>query len=174
MIDTSSGLLQALLQAHSDSALRGNISHKALQLAAAGSHNYIQSICAAMLTLGGTHAPLLATYDLLVDPRPDAAAEILLMEGKRVPGWGNAFVKDRPDPLWIPVEALLSDATRATIMSVTDALHGHGKHIFPNPSCYTAACAIEMNMPREIAPYLFVSGRLGAWTQEYARMRGLS
>ena len=173
MTDTKSELLEAVLRAHAQSALRGNVSHRALQLAAAGSHSYVQAICAALMTLGGTHAPLLQTYDLLADPAPDAAAEILLLEGRRVPGWGNAFVKDAPDPIWTPVEELFPPDMRLKIERVTLTLHARGKAIYPNPSCFTAAVGLIMDFPREVTPYLFICGRLGAWTNEYARVREL-
>jgi hypothetical protein len=48
--DTKDMLLDALLQAHADSALRGNISHEALRLAAVGSEDYLKAICAALMT----------------------------------------------------------------------------------------------------------------------------
>jgi citrate synthase len=99
---------------------------------------------------------------------------MLLLDKRRVPGWGNAFVKGRPDPIWTPVEERLPIAQRAQIERVTLTLHAHGKLLFPNPSCFTAAVALTMRLPREITPYLLICGRLGTWTHEYARVRGLT
>jgi len=175
MIETSirSDLLAALSCAHDRSACRGNISHQALQLAAVGSGDYLKAICAAIMTLGGVHAPLLQTYALLALPEPHLEAEAMLGAKQRVPGWGNAFVKDGPDPLWQHVHNMLPASHAAKIDAVTQVLHAHGKKIYPNPSCYTASVALLTGMPMEITPFLLVEGRLSAWTQEYVRMRGL-
>lgn len=171
---TNDTLLSALYAAHAESALRGNNSHQALVLAAHGSGDYLKSICAALMTVGGVHAPLLDTYDLLSCEDLPAAIHRLMALGKKVPGWGNSFVKGSPDPLWEPVRLLLLDMDprlSARIDSGTDCLHAAGKDLYPNPSCYTAAVAILTETPREISPYLFLNGRLTAWTLEYLRVR---
>ena len=169
-------LVTVVYRAHSESACRGNISHKALQLAAVGSGDYLKSICAALMTLGGVHAPLLATYDLLSSLHIVEDVEMMMSEGKRVPGWGNAFVKGSQDPIWQPVHNLLCDINPELVNqidAVTSYLHRLGKKIFPNPSCYTAATAILIEMPRDITPSLLLNGRLPAWTDEFVRIRNL-
>lgn len=169
-----SDLFTVVEAAHAASALRGNMSHHALVLAAMGSHDYTKAIAAALMTLGGTHAPLLCTYDFLALSDPAAEASDLLEEGQFIPGWGNGFIKGDHDPIWQDVRAILEaqyPAWFATIEDVTDVLHGHGKRIFPNPSCYTAVAALITGMPREIVPVILIRGRLQAWTDEYLRVR---
>lgn len=166
-------LLDAMNAAHQASALRHNISHEALVLAARGSGNYIQSITAAMMTLGGMHAPVVDVCALLRFPLTKAHIDQIVQRGGRLPGWGNGFVKGEPDPLWQEVDGLLREVNpeiMAKIDEVTAWLHEAGKRIYPNPACYTAASALTMALPAEASPYLFVSGRLGAWTREFCRI----
>lgn len=130
-------------------------------------------MCAAMLTLGGLHAPLLQTYDLLVQDDPLSTVNHLIEHGRRVPGWGNSLVKGRPDPLWEECALALSDASPSvhnTIADITQCLHACGKLVYPNASCLTAACAIALNLQRSVLPYLLLNGRLKAWTSEYLRV----
>jgi citrate synthase len=167
-------LFHLVCEAHERSALRGNLSHHALRLAALGSGDYVKSICAALMTLGGIHAPISQTYDVLSAPSPLNHAKQLLLEGHRVPGWGNAFEKGHDDPEWAPVKAYIwaNHAPMAGhIDKITKTLHDCGKDLYPNPSCYTAAAAIIMGLPRESAAVLFIHGRLWEWTKEFNSTR---
>lgn len=174
-------LLVALGSAHDASALRHNISHDALILATQGSGDYVHAVTAAMMTIGGAHAPVVATCYALQHPDPSALVSSCLEKGVKVPGWGNGFVKDGVDPLWREVDAMLREMDvplMAKVDAITDALHRAGKLIYPNPSCYTAAVAVTSGIQTEASPFLFISGRLAAWTREYCRvtqaMRGAS
>lgn len=168
-------LLDALNTAHEQSALRHNFSHDALILASLGSGSYVQAITAAIMTIGGTHAPLLDTYRVLSVPAEDVSTSVqaFVKAGVKVPGWGNGFIKDVADPIWGEVDALLRESDAALMKKVdliTEALHAAGKRIYPNPSCYTAAAALVLGMPRDAIPFLFISGRLPAWTKEFCRV----
>jgi citrate synthase len=166
-------LLDILYQAHHESALRGNCSHAAVVLAAQGSGDYFKSIAAGLLTLGGLHAPLMATYDLLESPDYLLRVSAALARHQRVPGWGNGFVKDGPDLIWTDCAEAVANQAPALyerILSITDALHYAGKRIYPNPSCYTAAVALYLGIPRYAVGELLIRGRLKAWTNEYGRV----
>jgi citrate synthase len=168
MPSVSLAILDVLYEAHYQSALRGNCSHHALVAAAVGSGDYFKALAAGLMTLGGTHAPLMATYDVL-------CAEHLpvLHDGRRVPGWGNGFVKDGPDPLWQNVQEALEETSpemSAKIQAITQHLHDAGKRVWPNPSCYTAAVAITVGIPRYAVGELLIRGRLKAWTEEFGRV----
>lgn len=166
-------LLDTVLKAHHESALRGNPSHCALVLAATGSGDYFKALAAALMTLGGTHAPLAQTYDLLASDRSALLAQDMLFNGRRVPGWGSGFVKNEIDPIWLDCDRLIRDgypAIAETIVSITDVLHRSGKRVYPNPSCYTAATALALGVPREAIGEILVRGRLNAWTTEYQRV----
>ena len=176
MVATQADLLAALRTAHEASALRGNPSHEALKLATLGSGSYVQAITAALMTLGGAHAPLVETCRLLEAEDPCQEVHNALMAGQKVPGWGSGFVKGGIDPLWREVDTLLHTlypARMGTIDQMTDILHAAGKLVYPNPSCYTACVAVIMGLAPEASPYLFVSMRLPKWTEAYCRAKGV-
>lgn len=161
-------LLNALLAAHDQAARRENASSVTLRVAFAGSGSYTSALAAALNALGGPHAPLVETYELLASEAPVMAATDILMRGGRVPGWGNSFIKRVPDPLFAEVADLLKEhwpEVNITLSGITDCLWRCEKLIFPNPSAWTAAAALVLGLPAELAPFLFVAGRLSAWTE---------
>ena len=97
----------------------------------------------------------------------DAAQEarLKLSRAELIPGWGGSFQKDGPDPMWQPVREALPYNMLSKINTVTQVLHSDGKTIYPNPSAYTAAVAILLGIPSDIAPWLLISGRLKGWTE---------
>lgn len=162
-------LLLALRRAHAIAAQRNNASTASLLNAAHGSGDYTKAIAAALMTLGGRHAPIEATMRVLTAAEPEKYVADLLGQGRMVPGWGNSFVKGKPDPDWTEVAHLLARGCPkllGVIGLVTRTLHEAepAKKVFPNPSCYTAAVALALDIPGVIAPWLFISSRLEAWT----------
>lgn len=160
-------LLKTVLEAHRQSATRNNCSAAALQHAWHGSRSYSQALIAALATLGELHGPIVQTYELL-SFNCAGRVEALLEAGQRVPGWGNSFIKGELDPLWRPVDELLYrdfPEEYARLVAVSVKLHTARIKVYPNPSAYTALTAIILGMPKEIASWLFVAGRLGAWTE---------
>ena len=169
----ATAILAALNAAHEASALRHNLSHEALMLATVGSGSYLQAITAALMTLGGTHAPLIDTCRFLGRDHPAGMVPFILHQGWRVPGWGNGLVKDGPDPIWAEMDQVLREASperMTAVDAVTAALHEAGKIIYPNPSCYTAVTALLLELPPEASPFLFLSARLPKWTEEFCRI----
>jgi citrate synthase len=161
-------LWQALMEAHHQSAYRPNVSSQVVKLVAVGSGDYGKAISAAVSSIGSFHAPLMQTMALLTSTAPDILVQNLLQEGKVIPGWGSSFVKGDQDPLWDTVDGILAEKypeIYSVIDLVTRTLHNNGKKIYPNPSTYTAACALVFRMTPGVAPFLFVSGRLAAWSQ---------
>lgn len=166
-----SALLAALQEAHAASALRDNLSTHAAKLAATGSGSYIQSIGAALMTLGEVHGPIIQAGQLLDAPDLAGLVDLLLRSGRRVPGWGNSFHKHVPDPLWREVDRLLwvdFPHLAGQLSAVTQLLHSAGRPLYPNPAAYTAASARALGCPLRCAPYLFIAGRLDAWSREIA------
>jgi len=167
-------LLHELYKAHDAVALRGNLSHQALVLSAVGSGDYFKALSAALLTLGGVHAPLRETYKLIASDSATAHVARMLDMGRKVPGWGNSFVKGRPDEAWTACDALLRQedpGLHAKITSMTAVFHEFGKKLYPNPSCYTAAVAIHYQVEADAVGELLVRGRLAAWTREFLLRR---
>ncbi len=164
LTEAETKLLNLTLEAHSQSAMRDNVSSVVLAQTAQGSGDLTKAITAALATLGGRHAPLTETHQFLTTVTKD---DIIDPEFERFPGWGNSFVKGKPDELWKDVDAQLGEVAPelyAKIAYITTALHDSGKHVFPNPSAYTAAVGIALSMPPRLLPWLFIQGRLSAWT----------
>ena len=163
-------LLGACLGAHELSAMRPNVSTEVLQLTAGGSLDYGMSLSAALSTIGGVHAPLTQSYDWLV------STQVLPEKLVRVPGWGSSFEKGKPDSIWMPVqEHIYSNYPnlKERIEKITEWLHGKGKKIYPNASCFTAATGIALKMPKATLPWLFVQGRLRVWSALFMNQLGL-
>jgi citrate synthase len=157
-------LLDAVLKAHDASARRDNISTVNLKNAAIGSGRYTNALVAALSSIGGPHGPVLEAMGFIDGGRVDEYLDF----GFKIPGWGNSFVKGQPDPIWSDVDSLLNEhwkAMHSRLEAVTKELHGAGKNVFPNPGGYTAAAALILGLPAEIASWLFVAGRLNAWSE---------
>lgn len=166
--DSEQYLVDALLKAHRISTFRPNVSSETILSTAAGSGNVCTAIAAALLTTGYRHAPIYDTVMFLSLDDPAQVAEGVLQAGNKIPGWGGSFQKNRPDPIWAGVDAALLDynpSLHGKMCAVTAVLSKHHKYIYPNPSAYTAAVAITLQMPAPAAVYLFIVGRLDSWFQ---------
>jgi len=161
-------LLNALFLAHHQSSFRNNPSSQAVVNAARGGASYANSIASALLSLGGKHAPLERICEFL--SHENAADEVpgMLAAGMKVPGWGTSFSSGEPDPIWAPVSLLIEEMNpnlNARMNAVTRALINDRKVLFPNPGAFTAATALTLRIPVDVAPLLFVMGRITAWSQ---------
>lgn len=130
-------LLALCFEAHAKSALRQNVSSVVLQQVAISSGDYTKAVSAALMSLGGMHAPLVDTWKLLTS---GLDIKTILESNMNAPGWGNSFEKGHDDPLWFQVRDYLAEHFNQIwqrITYVTAQLHTHGKNIFPNPSAFT-------------------------------------
>jgi hypothetical protein len=157
-------LMAAILEAHRKSVFRDNISTVVLKATFDGSWSFQQSIASAILTFGGTHGPVESTMDIIRSPRPDFMAKMQLEMGNKVAGWGTSF----QDDIWDDVGTMIVTnwpAMKDAIESVTKLLHDSGKIVHPNPSCWTAAFNIIVEIPRHLALWPVVQGRLPGWAE---------
>ena len=164
LTDIEGELLELCLDAHQKSAFRNNFSSVAVAQSAISSGDLTKAITAALSMIGGMHAPLVESLSVLTNCKLRLEA---VPDGYKLPGWGNSFEKGHPDTLWKDVDKCLADnfpEIHSRICEITDALHKFGKEVFPNPSCYTAAVGVALKMPASVLPWLFVSGRLNAWS----------
>lgn len=164
--ETEQYLLDALFHAHHESSFRGNVSTINVINTAAGSNDVAKAIASGILTVGGRHAPIEQTYEFLNLDRPAESVEHMIAAKKKIPGWGNSFTKES-DPIWSMVDSALHeyyDRLWRDIRAVTERLAALKRPIYPNPSCYTAATAIALGVPRKAAVCLFISARLDAWS----------
>lgn len=163
-------LLQTLCAAHAEIASRGT---QAVALAAQGSGRYEQAIAAALMTMGDKSGPLEEAYRFLgIAAIGTSKLAEYIGSGYRVPGWGNPIIKSKPDPALEPVAELLSahwPELYAKLAAVTEALHQNGKRLYPNAAAYSAAVARAVGIPGHAVAYLWVAGRLEAWTTIFNR-----
>jgi citrate synthase len=141
---------------------------------AESSGDFGKSIIGALTSLGGKHAPLEQTIAVLIAKDPVRAAEFILDNGGKVPGWGSSFFQE-PDPDWEGVEKILKENYQVLwdrICKVTDLLHSRGRKIYPNPSAFTAATAIVLALPPKLAPWLLVRARLDGWAALFGKHCG--
>jgi citrate synthase len=169
-------LMWALARAHHASAFRENPSTVAVANAAFASLDIGKAIGAGILTLGGRHAPLEQTIELLILPFHELEEKVIqiLTAGQKVPGWGGSYQKEAPDPLWAPVASQLSALAGPggvvdKMRLVTSILHQRSITVHPNPSAYTAASSILLALPPKLAVYLFIAARLAAWAEIASR-----
>jgi citrate synthase len=161
-------LLEALFEAHYHSCFRDNASSVAIRLASDSSGTLSKALIAALATLGGKHAPLEQTIQLLLTEAPSLLVDTYLKRGQKVPGWGGSFQGNAIDPIWSQVDTLLSNLYPRiwdTMNCVTARLQQRGKMVHPNPSAFTACVAIALSVPVKLAPYLFIYGRLPGWVE---------
>lgn len=158
-------ILSDCVSAHANAARRENISSVVLCQTLQGSGRIENAVAAAILTVGGRHAPFQATYEMLDHDNTDVWVRAILHARKRVPGWGSSFEKAGPDPML----AALAGHHGALLDPLTAALHEHGRMVWPNLSAYTAATALELGMPAEGMLWMFVTGRMPVWCAMAAR-----
>jgi citrate synthase len=165
-------LLELVLDAHSKSAARGNISTVVICNAGVGSGNYMSAIAAGLCSVGAVHAPLAQAWQFLMQFNADDVGELArhIEMGGKIPGWGSDFFKEGPDPLWKGVADQITELApkwSEKIGRVTDELHARGKMIYPNPACYTAVSAIILEIPPPLIGWLFIRGRLDTWSAAF-------
>jgi len=161
LMDKEQRLLQLCLEAHAKAALfNQNPSSMMVAECARGSMNFTNALMGGLLAVGGVHAPLVETWNVLVG---NWDVDNIIKNGGLVPGWGSSF--DGKE--WEPVAACLNlhwpDIMR-NIDLVTGKLETAGKTVKPNASTWTAAVGIALQMPPILLPWLFVTGRLDAWS----------
>ncbi len=153
-------LIGRLFEAHQKSAMRNNPSSVALQMAfQSNGGDFLKAVSASLGTLGGKHGPIVSTYDFL--ERGDVRKWLEL--GLLIPGWGSSF--PLPDEDWTPVEMFLENWPEVSdrINSITAGLLNNGRVVLPNPSCFTAAVAKAVGIPKHLSPMLFLMARLPAY-----------
>ncbi len=163
-------LVAALYRAHAECVGRENCSTMALIQAAGGSRSLVSSYIAALATLGEMHGPIEEAYTFIEYVVPISLDHGMFESGFKAPGFGNSFIKGQIDHAFLPVDQCLEQhfpRTHSRLREITDALHARGKHVFPNPAGYTASAAIILQMPRHLAPMLFVQARIEAWTSVF-------
>jgi citrate synthase len=165
----AAGLVELLFHAHQTAAQNNqNASSVVAKIATEGSGNFVQGVASAILTLGsehGLHGPTLAARRLL---RGETTVEGLLASQGHVPGFGNSFFRDRIDPafeeVWAMLQAHYPD-TANRINQLKEQLWAKGKTIYPNAALFTAAVCEILRVPDGVEAALFIIARLPVWVK---------
>lgn len=167
LTEAESKLLELTLAAHDACARRMNVSTAFLLTSARSKLPLQTALATALLSLGGDHGPVERTCEVLT--RKKLVYE-LLATNQKIPGWGSSFVKEGPDPIFEPLRTFLMEQfpeTLAKIDHVTTKLKENGHNLEPNASAYTAAVALTLKIPKQIAIWLLIVGRMPIWTKLY-------
>lgn len=168
-------LRQALMQAHFDAAINNNnVSSAAVRQVASVGKALPEAIAAACLTLGEIHGPTFQTRYTLFEAENEEI-EALLMQGHRIPGYGNAFFKEGIDPAFKIVERMIYQDTveiGQRIDEVGDLIvRVKGKRFYPNAAAFTASVAHILDVPWHTEIGLVIVARVPAWIRQFNEAR---
>lgn len=131
------------------------------------------AIASAILTLNNLHAPIEAARGVF-DYYDDDKIRSDVAEGKRIAGFGNAFVKDSIDPVWLSVQGYMMTEyweEYKRMIDLQNCINGYrqaknpkAKEIFCNPALFTAVLCSIYNVDYGNELTLFVMARLPIWT----------
>ena len=157
-------LNEELLRVHDVLATRENLSSEMISCAAKVEKDFGSACIMAIASLGGLHAPIEQTMELLSYPTAIRIAEVLLQDGSKVPGWGSSFVKEEKDWIFDKLDRILYKCNMQLWCLITDITdHLRSKDIYPNAACYTAACCILNEIPPCVAVKTLIHGRIDPW-----------
>ena len=160
-------MLRALFNGHRNAAENNdNASSNTYRALRALGKEVPERLAGAILTTGGTHAPVVATRRIIYAPTMQGVR--ILLETKRIiPGFGNSFFKDSIDPAFSEFVECVRDSDQfAKIMEVSELIESRtGKKLQPNAAAFTACAAeiLRLKTPMEYA--LFAIPRMCAWLQ---------
>lgn len=155
--------LLALLQwSHYQAALKNDNTSSAAAVAVFKASGDIgKAIAAATLAQGGLHAPIEGARRVLED---SAYAGQLLAQGRKVPGFGNSFYKDKIDPCFETTYWALPMGARDRIARIQNGCP-RLENLYPNAAIITAAACVQVGIPAGAEPMIFAYCRVPAWTR---------
>ena len=164
-------ILEELERVHDLLAYRDNASSVTIQGCASLGKDFPSSVAAALMTIGGAHAPLKQTALLLCYDKPIVMVDDMLKWGHKVPGWGSSFIKEGPDLTFSKLDLFILEHDEEMywkINRITKHLHKEGLNLWPNAACYTIASLLAAGENVKYADKYFIQYRLRAWHHLYA------
>ena len=155
-----------ILSSHRRAALENaNVSSIAVKCSASGGAPFQNRMIAGLASLGVAHAPVTYARDILFGHSYGKGVwKSVLGEGCRVPGFGNAFFKDRIDPSFAPAFDVLPREIQEYLTDIASKIsEAKGCQIFPNAASITAAVADSLNLPPGAEVLIFMVGRSAGW-----------
>ena len=170
-MDHRERLMGVLMRAHFVAATENNnVSSAVVKQVAAVGKTFPEAIAAALLTLGGVHAPVTQARHILFEAE-DEDIRVLLQQGNKIPGYGNSFFKGAIDPAWNEMDATLLQCYPAIyerLYRISDIItQEKNVRIFPNAAAYTAIAAQLMEVAWHTEMALVIMGRMPAWTNQF-------
>lgn len=155
--------LNELAVQHKKSAMMENSSTQALIIAYQSNNgDVIKSYTAAMMCLGGMHAPIEQCWKFLREP---SQKEIY-------PGFGNSFEKGFPKrftALWNLATELKLNELHQSIESIVEFVRRDTKKdIYPNLGFYTALAFVDTHYRDGIG--FLIKSRIDAWNEIMKRL----
>lgn len=178
-------LIETLLEAHYKAGKTNNsISREVAAMAFYGSGDPMGSCASALLTTGKAHGPLDECRDILMSFRRSKKETIDMLRqyclmGKKLPGIGNSFFKDKVDPafqeayrdyrsLYLDAQndQPLLDAYVFECNKMLSEFKEKPMQLPPNAAGITAAICDLLNRPRYEQNWFFIAGRSKAWLED--------
>lgn len=155
--------LNELAAQHEKSAMMENSSTKALLIAYQSNNgDEIKSITAAMMCLGGMHAPIKQCWEFL---RSSERRDVY-------PGFGNSFEKGFPKrftALWnLATELRFEELDQSVEKLVKFVREDTKKDIYPNLGFYTALAFVDTHYRDGIG--FLIKSRIDAWNEIMKRL----
>lgn len=166
---------EELERVHQQACQRDNSSTLILESAfESNASDLIKAITAALMTIGGKHAPIKYTYMLfkklpliLADENHEENLKEMLDQYEIIPGFGNSFHKDTPDPMLAELDMLLVKSFPewdTIIKAVQVYLSKHrGLKLYPNLATYTAIYAILNSKGISFCEKILIESRIPVW-----------
>ena len=162
----------AIVHMHHQCAMRDNASSQIVKAMAQLGKPINDAFAAALLTMGGKHAPIAQAQRYFNRFRMEDIPDLPPI----VPGFGSAWYRGEKDPL---IDAFLNEIVYATDESpeivndldvYTEYVRKHtGKNIYPNAAMATAVANIALKRDSCLGMGLVIQGRITAWEILYSQ-----
>lgn len=170
-------LIDHLVEMHTKMAYRNNASSTLITSMGQLGKPLSTALAAGLLTLDSIHAPIADTVTLVqhwlsnkCDENPFANEKFWERYPNKVPGYGSAWYKGKPDPVVEEFFNYLDPDLLGVAEKLTEGVqHYTERKIYPNAAMATAWAAIEMEIPAHEAMSLVIQGRISAWCDLYAK-----
>lgn len=129
-----------------------------------------KALCSGLMAMGGRHAPIKETYELIdsvIHNRIDLINILEICENY-VPGFGSSFVKDAPDPMLLKIHRKLQEVAPEYItvaQKIKEVLADSGKNLYPNLAFYTAAVAHYNKINIVFCEADMIKARIHSWIE---------
>lgn len=171
--EDQSKLLGLTVLSHQEATAHNhNLSREVCKAASDGSGNPINGIVAAILSIGGRHAPLVQARETLVNATRQSLESSMVDDKYRVPGFGNSFFMESIDPAWKNINDFIEErypSYHIRLKELGDIIHDIiGVRLYPNAAIFTAITCEICCIPRGMEYTVLIFSRLPIWAQ-YAK-----